>query len=504
MCGIIERNAKAATIEVKSASERRIIRALIAEETKHFRPPMTEVQISSQAFQQELLRSEKRRIFGVMAFVAALTLAITIRIVLYRSEMSPWGFVALFLLVAYEIFVLREVNRALAAGKNLPGEHWPLSIILETSFPAIGIAFLASPRLDVAYRPLATPWVLAFFPFLILSVLRLSPRMCRLGGYVATVSYLAAAYYQGWRPNFEDLANHSVTHTAVGFYALILLVSGFIAGGVAGEIRKHVFAALREAEVQRQLEQVQHDLKVARTIQQSLLPKARPNIAGFQIAGWNQPADETGGDFFDWKQFPDGRVVVTMADVTGHGIGSALLASVCRAYARASFNSREGLTTTMQNINQSFGEDLTEGRFATFVAAVCKAGEDKVELLSAGHGPLFVFTAKTGDFQEFRAQALPLGVERELTSDAPMVLDLQPGDLILLITDGFFEWANAADEQFGFERLGAAVRKFSSLPPEEIIAELYQAVLAFANGTKQKDDLTAVIIKRTSAQKTTP
>src|ERR1700683_1013980 len=204
---------------------------------------MTEVQISSQAFQEELLRSEKRRIRSVIAFVVALTIAITIRIVVYRSAMSPWGFLALFLLVAYEIFVLREVNRALATGKSLPGRHWPLSIILETSFPAIGIAFLASPRLEVAYRPLATPWVLAFFPLLILSVLRLSPRMCRLAGYVATVSYLAAAYYQGWRPNFEDLANHSVTHTAVGFYALVLLVSGFIAGGVAGEIRKHVFAA---------------------------------------------------------------------------------------------------------------------------------------------------------------------------------------------------------------------------------------------------------------------
>jgi serine phosphatase RsbU (regulator of sigma subunit) len=462
---------------------------------------MTEAQISSQAFQQELLRSEKRRIRGVIAFVVALTLAIAIRIAVYGSAMSPWGFFALFLLVAYEIFVLREVNRALATGKSLPDRHWPLSIILETSFPAIGIAFLASPRLEIPYRPLATPWVLAFFPFLILSVLRLSPRMCRLAGYVATGSYLAAAYYQGWRPSFQDLGNHSVTHTAVVFYALILVVSGAIAGGVAGEIRKHVQAALREAEVRRELEQVQHDLKVARTIQQALLPKARPTIAGFQIAGWNQPADETGGDFFDWRQLPDGKLVVTMADVTGHGIGSALLASVCRAYSRASFNSRDSLTTTMQNINQSFGEDLTEGRFATFVAAVCKAGEDKVELLSAGHGPLFVFTAKTGSFQEFRAQALPLGVERQMTSDAPMVLTLQPGDLVLLITDGFFEWENGAAEQFGFERLADAVRKYCHMPPEEIIAELYQAVLAFANGTKQKDDLTAVVIKRVDASK---
>jgi serine phosphatase RsbU (regulator of sigma subunit) len=74
------------------------------------------------------------------------------------------------------------------------------------------------------------------------------------------------------------------------------------------------------------------------------------------------------------------------------------------------------------------------------------------------------------------------------------------GDLVLLITDGFFEWANAADEQFGVERLADSVRKFSKLPPEQIIAELYHAVLAFANGTKQNDDLTAVVIKRVGTQ----
>jgi serine phosphatase RsbU (regulator of sigma subunit) len=465
---------------------------------------MTESQIGSAAFHQALLQSEKRRIFGVITFVVAFTLAISIRILVYGSAMSSWAFLASILLVAYEILVLRAVNHALVAGPNLPPGILFLSVILETSFPAVGIAFLASPRLEMAYRPLATPWVLAFFPFLILSVLRLSPRVCFAAGFTAAVTYLAAAYYHSWRPSLEDLSNHSVTQTAVGFYALMLLVSGFIAGGVAGEIRKYVQAALQEAEVQRKLERVEHDLTVARSIQQSLLPRIRPTIAGFEIAGWNLSADETGGDFFDWNQLPDGRLVVTLADVTGHGIGSALLASVCRAYSRASFNARNDLTTSLKQINQSFGQDLTEGRFATFVAAVCRAGEDQVELLSAGHGPLFVFSAATGAIQKFKAQALPLGVERNLDSDAPVILNLQAGDLVLLITDGFYEWENAEGEQFGAERMGDVVRKSNHLPPEAIIAELCHAVLAFSNGTKQKDDLTAVVIKRTGAQKAVP
>jgi len=118
--------------------------------------------------------------------------------------------------------------------------------------------------------------------------------------------------------------------------------------------------------------------------------------------------------------------------------------------------------------------------------------------LSAGPGPLFVYSAAVDKFQKFNAQALPLGVESELDTDAPVILNLQPGDLVLLITDGFFEWENASAEQFGVERMADVVRKSRHLPPEEIIAELYQAVLAFANGTQQKDDLTAVVIKRTS------
>jgi serine phosphatase RsbU (regulator of sigma subunit) len=312
-----------------------------------------------------------------------------------------------------------------------------------------------------------------------------------------------AATHHGW-PGYVASTGPSVTQTAPPFYAAILLASGFVAGAVANEIRKHVQAALREAETTRKLERVQHDLDVARSIQQSLLPRVRPNIAGFEIGGWNHSADETGGDYFDWKVMPDGSVIVSLADVTGHGIGPALLASVCRAYSRASFNARDSLAATLANINESFGQDLTSGNFATFVAVICKADDDEVELLSAGHGPLFVYSSASDTFQMFNAQGLPLGIMPEFDSDASVKLSLKPGDLVLLITDGFFEWENAEGEQFGADRLAETVRKSSHLGPEEIIAELYLAVLDFSKGTKQKDDLTAVIIKRTGESKPKP
>jgi len=127
---------------------------------------------------------------------------------------------------------------------------------------------------------------------------------------------------------------------------------------------------------------------------------------------------------------------------------------------------------------------------------VCQEGSDQVELLSAGHGPIFVYSSDNQTFQLLDAQALPLGILPDLWDAVPVKLTLKPGDIVLLITDGFLEWENSAGEQFGTERLAATVKQFSEREPEVIIAELYDSVLNFAQGTPQQDDLTAVLIKR--------
>jgi serine phosphatase RsbU (regulator of sigma subunit) len=336
----------------------------------------------------------------------------------------------------------------------------------------------------------------AFFPFLVLSTLRLSALVSSVAGIAGAVGYLLAARYNGWHLK-SDLMSNSVAHSAVPFFATMICVTGFVAALVAREIRTHFQAALREAETHRALKQMEHDLSIARSIQQSLLPKVRPRIQGYEIVGWNHSADATGGDYFDWKELDNGSVAVTLADVTGHGIGPALLASVCRAYSRASFSSSDSLAGTLQRINQSFGEDLAPGRFATFVAAICHAEDDKLELLSAGHAPLFWYSRSAEELRVFPAHDVPLGILPRLTSVASQVVPMGAGDIIFLVTDGFLEWENAAGEQFGTERFEEVIQSSFDLEPEEIIQELYRAVLAFAEGTPQLDDLTAVVIKKT-------
>jgi len=450
---------------------------------------------TSPAFRQALLRSEKKRIVGVIVFVAFFSVLAIVRIYVLGSAMSRWGLVVSALVIAFELGLYRAVNQSLHSGQSISNFLWYGSSILECLFPAVGVAFLASNRLLPDYRPLATPWVLAFFPFILLSVLRLTPRLSWACGIISSLGYLAAAYLVGWHfsPGPDGL---EVTQTAVLYFAFVILITGALAAGVAAEIRTHVEAALREADAQHQLKLVAHELQIARSIQQSLLPQVRPQIAGFEVTGWSRSADDTGGDFYDWKKLADGRWVVVLADVTGHGIGPAILASVCRAYSRASFNVRDRLETILKNINQAFAEDLTSERFATFVAAVCEEGSDQLELLSAGHAPIFVYSSANQSFRILDAQALPLGILPDLWDAVPVKLSMQPGDIVLLVTDGFLEWENSAGEDFGSERLTATVRQFSGREPEVIIAELYDAVLNFAQGTQQKDDLTAVLIKR--------
>ena len=462
---------------------------------------MTNSRDESIAFREALLKSEHLRIRIVLGAIIAAFLLRTIRGITLgggRENLVSWlmmlGLLSLF--VTYEFVMLRAVNRAIQRVRELGNWIWLSNILLETLLPALAVAFLSSASIDPIYRPLANPAGLAFFVFIILSTLRLNPALCRLSGVTAAVSYLAAAAYLGWRPSISGGTSLLSPQKAVFGYATALIIAGFVAAVVAGEIRKQVDAALREAEMRRQVDRLEHDLEVARSIQQSLLPRTMPQIEGFEIAGWNQPADQTGGDYYDWQLLADGKVVVALADVTGHGIGPALLAAVCRAYARANFRAGNGLFDAMEQINAALADDIGEGRFVTFVAAVCAPGCPRVELLSAGHGPLFLYVLKQDSFKEMGAQGLPLGIVAKLVSEPPQILELNKGDLLVLATDGFFEWANSQGELFGPKRLEEVIRISKEKQPREIISALYQATIAFSGGTKQQDDLTVVIIKR--------
>ena len=462
---------------------------------------MSELHSQSPAFQQALRQSERLRIYillAILAFILALRGTRTLLAPTPDNLSTLYMFMVLIgILGSIEFIILRALGRAIRDSKPMARAFWFLNIFLEIALPTLSIASAASSVIISGYRPLANPSFLLYFVLLMLTILRLDPPLSVLCGFIASGSYLAAAYHLGWRP-LQQIAEGSIysPQKNVITYAVGLIVVGITAAIVAHEFRAQVEAALREAETRREMEHLQHDLDVARSIQQSLLPHSMPQVVGWDIAAWNQPADQTGGDYYDWQPLPNGKFVTALADVTGHGIGPAMLASVCRAYARTNFHNQDSFLKAMEEINSAVAADVREGRFITFVAAIFAADSSRIELLSAGHAPLFLYTLKHDRFDLMEANGLPLGISDAFASDPPYSLELASGDLLLLATDGFFEWANASEERFGTQRLGQTVRAAHEQTAAEIIASLYQEVLRFAAGTKQMDDLTAIVLKR--------
>ena len=462
---------------------------------------MSELQSQSPAFQQALRQSERLRIYLLLALLAFILVLRGTRTLLAPTPdnvSTLYMFLTLIgVLGTIEFVTLYTLGRAIRDSKPMPRVFWFLNIFVELALPAISIASAASSVILTGYRPLANPSFLIYFLLLMLTILRLDPPLSVLCGFIAAGSYLAAAFHLGWRPLQPSVEGSIYSpQKNVITYAVSLIVVGITAAVVAREFRVQVEAALREAETRREMENLQHDLDVARSIQQSLLPHSMPQVSGWDIAAWNQPADQTGGDYYDWQPLPNGKFVTALADVTGHGIGPALLASVCRAYARTNFRNQDSFLKAMEEINSAVAADVREGRFITFVAAIFGPGSSTVELLSAGHAPLFLYTLKQDRFDLMEANGLPLGISDAFASDPPYCLELASGDLLLLATDGFFEWANSREERFGTERLGQTIRAAREKSASEIIANLHQEVLRFAGGTKQMDDLTAIVLKR--------
>jgi serine phosphatase RsbU (regulator of sigma subunit) len=345
-------------------------------------------------------------------------------------------------------------------------------------------------------RALTSPVVAVYFLFIVLSTLHLDSGLSRLAGVFAAAGYAAAAMYVFLEFPTEATSEATLAYATSFSLVGLLLLGGFAAGSVADQIRKHVLAALREAESRATMAQLKHEMGVARSIQQGLLPKSAPEIQGFDVAGWNQPADETGGDYFDWQQLADGRLVVTVADVTGHGIEPALCMASCRAYARSIFAERPELRSAFGRLNQLLYEDLPSERFVTLAAGLLDPEEATMGLISAGHGPLLFYLSAEKRFRSYDAQGLPLGISPNSGYASPQTLNFCPGDILAIVTDGFIEWANSQGEEFGQNRVKEVIRTNCNRPATMIISELHSALVDFAGSTPQHDDLTALIVKR--------
>jgi len=398
-----------------------------------------------------------------------------------------------------QIWLWRLLYRADRAGRLLASPFVTIMPATDLAVPLALMVILAwySPRgpLEAASAP-----ALLLLPMLtLLSVLRLRPTYTLsmgLAGAVFHVGLVGHAMLEVRPPADQYLVYFS--------YSLVLALMALAGMRVTHHIRAFVRHVAEETHVRYQtdmaLADVNRDLSVAREIQQGLLPLEAPNFPGFDIAGMNRPASQTGGDYYDWQWLPDGRLIVCLADVSGHGIGPALVMAVCRAYARASAELTADPSALMRRINRLLEQDLPDDRFITLEFTVLRQ-DGQMQLVSAGHGPTLLYVAATGKVQQLGSHGLPLGIllgEPSATDYEPATeFSLAEGDVLVMLTDGFHEWARSGDGvQVGIERLEAVLRGQAGQPAASIIAALDQVCIDFVDGQPQQDDMTAVVIRR--------
>src|ERR671918_106104 len=227
----------------------------------------------------------------------------------------------------------------------------------------------------------------------------------------------------------------------------------------------------------RKRERVEHDLRVARSIQQASLPKEVPMLKGWQIAPYYQPAREVGGDFYDFHLLPEGRVGLVVGDATGKGVPAALVMSTTCGMLRLAAQSHTSPSQMLQGVNEVLCPYIPSNMFVTCFYAVLDPESGLLRYANAGHDLPYLHH-HDGDAEELRARGMPLGLMPAMSYEVKEIV-LQEGDSALLYTDGLVEAHDPQREMFGFPRLQTLVSEHGGeerLLEAALLEELYSFV----------------------------
>jgi len=242
---------------------------------------------------------------------------------------------------------------------------------------------------------------------------------------------------------------------------------------------------------------IETQLEIAREVQASLLPKAPLRIPGYSIAGLNLPAYEIGGDYYDYIPFPNGHLGLAIADVSGKGIPAALIMATFRAALRTQIRNDFELPHIVQSVNRLLASSMGASGFVTAVYGILNPEAGTYIYSNCGHNPP-VLLRSGGGVEMLDRGGAALGVLPEAEYDTA-VAALDPGDTLVLYTDGVVEAANADGEEFGTERLIQVVKRTSGLDAQRIIKAVAKETRAHSRRHSYRDDFTIVILKRETA-----
>jgi sigma-B regulation protein RsbU (phosphoserine phosphatase) len=251
-------------------------------------------------------------------------------------------------------------------------------------------------------------------------------------------------------------------------------------------------ARLLEEQIER--ERLEQELQLASEIQQRFQPTQAPQVSGYELQGISFPCYEIGGDYYDFIKREDGRLIITLGDVSGKGTAAALLMSSLHAAVHAQAASHSSLVDTISSVNNYLADNIPSNRFITLFYAELDPETGGLSFINAGHNPpLIVHSA--GTVENLAAGGLPLGI-RPNADYREGHTQLQPSDVLVIYSDGVSEAQSPQGEEFGTERLYQVVSRNLDASAAGIRDRIEAALTKWAQGTPAADDITLVIVKR--------
>ncbi len=242
---------------------------------------------------------------------------------------------------------------------------------------------------------------------------------------------------------------------------------------------------------------MERELQVARELQASLLPKSTPQVPGWEFAATWQPARQTSGDYYDFFAAQEGEVGLVIGDVSGKGMASALFMTLTRSIVRASLTQPGHLADGITRANRLICADSTAGMFVTLFCAEIQLATGRVTYVNAGHNPPLLLSAQDGDhrLEELCRTGMALGVIED-TPFEQRTVQMMPGDVLLLYTDGVPDATGADGERFQMPRLRQVLLDEGRKAAPDILSALTTSVAEFTGTSEQFDDMAMVVARR--------
>lgn len=240
------------------------------------------------------------------------------------------------------------------------------------------------------------------------------------------------------------------------------------------------------------------EIKLAEEVQQNLLPHSNPDVEGLDISGSSLYCDETGGDYYDYFRLTGNRFGVAVADVCGHGVGSAILMTSVRAFLHMAVSAYHSPADLLNAVNTYVTRDCSRsGLFTSMFFLELDPYEKSLRWVRAGHDPALYFNASQKTFNLLDGAGLVLGVDQNHEYQNSSKADISTDDIILIGTDGIWESTNSSGAMFGRERLEEIIRSSASETSKTIEKNIINDVVSFRGDLPQEDDITLVVIKIT-------